>query len=368
MRERRSAAAAAVLIVLTSGCAGPEVDPGVDPLAGQRQRPTAPVLAVAPGGSASTGPAPALPEPKAVGSLVLKMRPRLDNRRVEWVRRVEGPAAVPSYELSDRLPDVTARADRLARALGLDPAARTGHGPTLRYEGAADAVLVVSTRDGQQWTYARDGADCTDVDGTEDVTILSECARTSDEGDGYDDPRHSPVTVGEARTAATPVLDALGVDVGAVTPTTGWGATLLSVDPSVQGRPTVGLATGVLVDRLGVRAATGWLGSATVGPSYDVRLLTDLVMPDGAVVGTARCPSEVPEGVMLPEECSTPVVRVRHPRLGYVPWRFADRLHLVPAWLGDDDRGLLVGVLPAVPETFLPESLRQRFSDHRAAP
>ena len=64
-----------------------------------------------------------------------------------------------------------------------------------------------------------------------------------------------------------------GIDVAATRPDTGPEGRLLYVDPTVAGRSTLGLPTGVLVDRAGVRAGTGWLGEATPVASYRVRPL-----------------------------------------------------------------------------------------------
>lgn len=275
-------------------------------------------------------------------------------RRVSWPRDVPAPASAPAYALTDHLSDLVARADRLARALGLDPAVRSGTRGTLRYEGADDAVLVVATDAGQEWTYARDGARCTDVDGTETASLLAECARIDDQ--------ESPAGVTRpdgkvTRQGARPVLAAVGFDVDATRAAVTDGGRLLYVDPSVAGHTTRGLPTGVLVDGDGVRAATGWLGEATPVASYEVRSLSDLVAPDGVAAGGLRCASPA-----AAPECAQPAAQARGVRLGYAPWWFGDSLRLVPVWLADDDRARLLDVLPAVSIDLLPTSYRQRFA------
>jgi hypothetical protein len=269
-------------------------------------------------------------------------------RRVTWPRAAKAPSSVPSYALTERLPDLGDRADRLARALGLDPAARTRPDGTLRYEGAGDSVLVVATGGGQEWAFARDGAACTDVDGTATATLLAKCVRTGADRTSGSVSRHA------ARQRGRPVLAAVGVDVDATRSVPGGDGMLLYVDPTVAGSSTRGLATGVLVDRAGVGAATGWLGEATPVASYRVRPLSDLVAPDGVAAGGLRCASA---GVA--PECARPAVLARDVRLGYGPRWFGDTLRLVPVWLADDERARPLGALPAVEEDLLPAAYRQ---------
>lgn len=274
-------------------------------------------------------------------------QPVRDRGRVTWPQDAPAPATVPAYRLGDRLPDLDARADRLARTLGLDPALRTSARGTLRYEDDGGAVLVVAIAAGQQWAFARDGADCQDVDGTATAALLAECARTRADRTG------AAVTEPAARRVARRVLAAAGTDVAATRMAREDGAALLSVDPTLAGRSTRGLPNGVLVDQAGVRAATGWLGEATPVATYRVRPLADLVAPDGVAAGGLRCASPT-----VAPECARSA-RARDVRLGYVPWRFEDGWHLVPAWLADDDRGRLLVALPAVTPDLLPTYLRQ---------
>ena len=110
----------------------------------------------------------------------------------------------------------------------------------------------------------------------------------------------------------------------------------------------------MLVDRAGVRAATGWLGGATPVASYRVRPLADLVAPDGVAAGGLRCASP-----QVAPECAGPAPQARDVRLGYLPWWFGDTLRLVPAWLADDERARPLGVLPAVAANLLPAAIRQ---------
>ena len=338
-RPRVVTPTAAVLLsaVLLGACAGP---PGHPPAVA---RMTVHPAADLPDGTAWPGD-----DRRGTRSFVTRLtQPDEPPRRVTWPRAATAPATVASYALTDRLPDLAARADRLARALGLDPAGRSTTGGTLRYEDG-DAVLVVAVDGGQQWAYARDGAACSDVDGTATASLLAGCARTdAEESSGA-------ATLQEARQAARPVLAAVGIDVAATRPATGPGDRLLYVDPTVAGRSTRGLPTGVLVDRAGPRAATGWLGEATPVASYRVRPLADLVAPDGVAAGGLRCASP-----QVAPECAGPPARARDVRLGYVPWWFGATLRLVPVWLADDDRARPLGALPAVSADLLPAAVRE---------
>lgn len=330
--------------VLLGGCAGPRV--GTDP---PGRPPAAARITVHPASRLPDGTA--WPDDhRGTLSFVIQRTSPPDGprRRVTWPRAAKAPATVPSYALTDRLPDLGDRADRLARALGLDPAARSRRDGTLRYEGAGDSVLVVATGGGQEWAFARDGAACTDVDGTATATLLAKCVRIGA------DKTPGSVSQQVARQRVRPVLAAVGVDVDATRPVAGDGDRLLYVDPTVAGSSTRGLATGVLVDRAGVSAATGWLGEATPVASYEVRPLSDLVAPDGVASGGLRCGSA---GVAT--ECARPAMLARDVRLGYGPWWFGDTLRLVPVWLADDQRARPLGVLPAVEEDLLPAAYRQ---------
>lgn len=343
-RPRFVTPAVLLAVVLLGGCAGPRVaedPPGRSPATAR--------ITVHP--ASGLPPGTALPDDhRGTLSFVTRLTSPPDEPRclVTWPRAAPAPATVASYALTARLPGLEDRADRLARSLGLDPAARTGVGGTLRYEGAGDSVLVVATGGGQQWAFARDGADCTDVDGTATATLLAKCVRTRTDGPSRAVSRQA------ARQRARPVLAAVGVDVDATRPVAGAAGLLLYVDPVLAGRSTWGLPTGVLVDPAGVSAATGWLGEATPVASYRVRPLADLVAPDGVAAGGLRCAS----GAVAPE-CARPAVQARDVRLGYRPWWFGGTLRLVPVWLADDDRTRPLGALPAVAEDLLPEIYRR---------
>ncbi len=353
MVRRPGAVAVAAAVLLTTGlgaCAEPRVgaDPPGHPPPGARFTVNP---ALRPVSGLTDGPPWPGDQHRGTRSFVTAItQPDRSRGLVTWPRDVPAPASVPSYALTDHLPDLVARADRLARALGLDPAARAGQDGTLRYEGDDDKVLVVATDAGQQWAYARDGADCSDVDGTETASLLAECARTRTD----EEETPVPVTQQVARQQAQPVLAAAGLDVDATRTTVIGGGRLLHADPTVAGRSTSGLAVGVLVDGKGVRAATGWLGEVTAVARYDVRPLADLVAPDGVAAGGLRCASPT-----VAPECAGPAQRARDVRLGYVPWWFGDSLRLVPAWLADDDRARPLGALPAVSADLLPAAIRE---------
>lgn len=354
-RPRVVTTTAAVLLsaVLVAACGDPRV--GSDPPGGPPADARIPVHPAA----AHLPPGTALPDDfQGTYTFVTRVaQPFRDRERVTWPQDAPAPATVPAYRLGDHLPGLDARADRLARTLGLDPALRTSAGGTLRYEDGGDAVLVVAVGAGQQWAFARDGADCQDVDGTETAALLARCARTRADRTGRA-ATGGAVTERVARRVARPVLAAAGSDVAATRMAHEDGAALLYVNPTVAGRSTHGLPTGVLVDQGGVRAATGWLGEAIPVATYGVRPLAELVAPDGVAVGGLRCASPT-----VAPECARSA-RARDVRLGYVPWRFEDGWHLVPTWLADDDEGRLLGALPAVTEDLLPTYFQQMYAPY----
>lgn len=358
MHGRRARARALVLLLLflpgLAAC-GPRGPAGQ----GEHGPDVSAVLPVLRHASVPAGTA-ALPTPRGSSDLVLRTVLGFGGGRVEWAATAGttgGRMAV--YRLGPGRREVASTAAALASALGMTGAPERTRG-TIRYEAGAEAVLVVSTGGGQRWTYARDGAGCTDIDGTADAAVLAECARVRDDDHGDDAPRHSPVSAERARRAAAPVFAAAGVATNGAVLTTGWGATLVSVDPLLDKAPTAGFATGVLVDRRGVRAAAGWLGAAVPAAAYDVRPLADLLGPGRLPLGQPGClPSYAPG--QTPSPCLGTARVVTDAAMGYQRWETDEGTLAVPVWLGRDGSHL-VGVLQALEPDYLPEPVRPRTS------
>ena len=155
-RRRKVVTPAAMLLsaALLGGCAGARV--GTDPPDGP---PAAARITVHPASRLPDGIAWPDDHRGTLSFVTQRTSPPVGpRRRVTWPRAAKAPATVPSYALTSRLPDLGDRADRLARALGLDPAARARRDGTRRYEGAGDSVLVAATGGAQEWAFARDGA------------------------------------------------------------------------------------------------------------------------------------------------------------------------------------------------------------------
>ena len=236
----------------------------------------------------------------------------------------------------------------LARTLGLAGSpVRHAHGWEL---ATKDGVLRV--RDGgTAWSFARGSAQCpaysVDVDQAGGVNGVG-CAVAS--GPGATPAPATPVPTDAAtRAAADPVLAAVGLDATAarVLPAvSGYGVRTVTIDPVVDGRPTVGARTLVDVDHLGVLGALGVLSTPTVGDEYPIitaaaalDLLRSMPQPEIAIACAIgqKCPGIGPKvvtgarlGLTMAYDGSAPV--------------------LVPAWLfsirGSDDPTPVIAVDP----------------------
>lgn len=296
------------------------------------------------------GRARVLPFPNGFGDLVDRFRNPAHASAPWRAAAVDAPRRAPSYALTRRTGglDVESRAARLARALGLPGPARHDDGH-LSYGDRLDVALVVDLDRGLRWGYTREGVRCTDT-GATDADSLADCAPVAQTGDtsvfGFDTslPRHSPVGPAQARRLAAPLFEALGYDVRAAETMPGWGTTLVTVSPTIDGLPTSGLATGVVVDAKGVLAASGWLGSAAPAGRYRVEP-GDLAARRWATGGGCACDQPPPR-----------VVRVR---FGMALWTGHDAALMVPAWIGSSADQTGVAARVAVTAAYLPPELRR---------
>ena len=129
------------------------------------------------------------------------------------------------------------------------------------------------------------------------------------------------------RTAAAPVLRALGLTAEPARVEDGWGARALVVSPLVGGLPTSGYETRIDVGNDGrIRSATGFLGGAARGDTYPLLGVREAVAsggygrPEPAIACLAPCPSPAPR-----------VVTAVRLGLLYAPGQHES--FLVPAWL-----------------------------------
>lgn len=223
------------------------------------------------------------------------------------------------------------RGTLLARALGMSGAPRRAGGRLTWGGPYADRRLVVDLGPGTPWAYTRDGAHCTDT-ATDDATMLAHCLPISTGDWSREDRRHTDVPLDRARHEAAPVIAAAGLSAAAAEATPTWGTTLVDVAPTVRGRPTWGLSTGVVVDRAGVLSADGWLGAAAPAGRYPVQgpaaTRATWVPPS-----TTYCPADPAAGSFVSPDCARPEVVVGRPRLGLARWDDPSGRLLVPAWL-----------------------------------
>ncbi|MHB1614062.1 MAG: hypothetical protein ACYCXA_06575 [Actinomycetes bacterium] len=170
------------------------------------------------------------------------------------------------------------------------------------------------------------------------------------------------------RAAAAPLLATLGITgIGQVG--IGAPASTLSVSPTVDGLPTVGEDTTVVVDAVGIRAATGRLQAPLASDTYPLRSARDAfdALVNGPRPMLARYCGPVPSSsVPVPEPtCPAPEpTRVTGARLGLMLAYDATGTGsylLVPAWLftveGSVEPVPVIAVAPAyltAPTTSMP--------------
>jgi hypothetical protein len=139
-----------------------------------------------------------------------------------------------------------------------------------------------------------------------------------------------------ARSAARPVLEAVGLDPAVATVQAGQAQGFVTANPTVNGLPTQGLATMVTVFGTQVAAAGGWLGGSREGATYPVISAaaawkqlrhTPMVRPMMA------CPEPAP-GDSDPMICGGPIT-VTGASFGRSLHEANGRQVLVPSWLFD---------------------------------
>jgi hypothetical protein len=139
-----------------------------------------------------------------------------------------------------------------------------------------------------------------------------------------------------ARSAARPVLEAVGLDPADATVQAGQAQGFVTANPIVNGLPTYGHATTVTVFGTHVAAAGGWLGGSRPGATYPVvsaaiawKQLRHTPMPRPMLA----CPVPSP-GSGDPIICGGPIT-VTGARFGLSLHEANGRQVLVPSWLFD---------------------------------
>ena len=151
---------------------------------------------------------------------------------------------------------------------------------------------------------------------------------------GADKEPVATTSADQARATARTFLEEAGLpdDVETVGPPGSWVE--VQVDPEVDGLPTTGLGTTLVVTADAVQSGAGWLATTARGPAYplvtareawDALVRTPLPMP------LAAC-AEPPPDAVDPVACGGPVT-VTGARLGLSLQETDDGPMLLPAWL-----------------------------------
>ena len=223
----------------------------------------------------------------------------------------------------------------LATALGLTPdPVRRAHGWEVT---SASGVLHVRDADGE-WSFSRGGLECpaylVDVESPSGGGSAVSCAVAVGDQPVHPTPALPVPTDEVAEALAKRVLAAADTSGDErVLPHSGELTRTVVVDPVVAGLPTVGLRTSVDVDRLGVVAAYGRIGTSTEGATYP------LVSARTAYDRLAATPRPLPalaclESKDVATSCPAPVpVVVTGAVLGLELTVEDGGSVLVPAWL-----------------------------------
>lgn len=249
-----------------------------------------------------------------------------------------------------------AQVTQLGALLGLTGTPqRHAHGWLLASSGGESSGGELRVRDGESlaWSYVRGQTDCppyqVDIDNAGDGGVG--CAEASAVAPAGRPGASTPSAVAPAPSdaPARALLSSLRIS-GAEHSQTDLGSAVLTVDPIVGSLPTQGIATSVIVDRHGVRAATGHLGVPEAGADYPLRSAQDSFADLGAgprpmiaqycgpMPAPAAPPSAAgaPSALPKPQPCPSPApTRVTGATLGLLAtWDggSAGPNVLVPAW------------------------------------
>lgn len=254
------------------------------------------------------------------------------------------PAGVPPDQPVYRLPagpaDTTV-VRRLATALGVSESPRLEGLSWVA--GSGLRVLRVSGGAGQPWSFGAmpcglpqpvpPGSDAAAGVAPQRGTIANRCLRSiGPPQPGVDPTPSAPVEAATARAAADPVLAAVGL---ADAPTQVLaGGSMVTVDPTVDGRPTADWQTVVDVGSTGVLAAHGWLARPVQGPAYPVISARDAftaLSHQPRPLWVARCPTRAGAAPSCPQP--QPLGVVTGATLGLALRDDGGDATLVPAWL-----------------------------------
>jgi hypothetical protein len=141
-------------------------------------------------------------------------------------------------------------------------------------------------------------------------------------------------TADQARAAARPVLEAVGINPDDALVRAGQQLGIVVGNPTVEQLPTDGIATSVTVTGKRVEAAGGWLGGSRAGATYPVisaRAAWDHLLRTPMPRPLMACPEPMPTG-SDPMICGGPVT-VTGATFGLSLHQADGRWLLVPSWL-----------------------------------
>jgi hypothetical protein len=238
-----------------------------------------------------------------------------------WSAPVAGEAD-PRYRLSD---GADLPAGPAAVAVHRVVAGDTGRLREALRQAASDGGLALTVEDSGHWTLGT--GECA-VTTQSSGTVVSDCAgRVQSSGDPAD-----------PRTVVGPVLEAAGLGDADVRVETRGGPATVVARPAVDGLPTTGLATSLLVSDGSIVSGDGWVVATPAGAEYPVltaREAYDRLVRTPLPMPLMACPEPLPPDAN-PLPCGGPVtVTGAHMGLSLQPT--AEGHLLVPSWLFDVD-------------------------------
>ncbi|MFH8974128.1 hypothetical protein [Streptomyces sp. NPDC017890] len=248
----------------------------------------------------------------------------------------EGPGSASVYRAKGEVTE--AEVARLAKALGVGgvPRAEGGAWKAGNAEDGSGPLLTVNRQAPGTWTFQRYAP------GTDNCRKGAVCKAPSAGGD--------PVSEAAAKTAAAPVLKALGQDDAKLDARQVMGARrAVNAEPEVGGLPTYGWTTGVVVGARGeVVGGSGQVKAPVEGDTYPVLGAEETLALLNAPAGTSGggiggcagpvphqdrpdMPCELPAGT--PEKPGKQTVTVEDAVFGLAAHPVRGRQTLVPSWL-----------------------------------
>jgi hypothetical protein len=199
---------------------------------------------------------------------------------------------------------------------------------------------------GRPWSYtgalgtvSSDDAVSSGSDGAVDERVSSD-ERVWPDG-GADKEPVTTTSADQARATARAFLDDAGLPDGVETVGASGSWVEVQVDPEVDGLPTTGLGTTLVVTADAVQSGAGWLATTVRGPAYplvtaregwDALVRTPLPMP------LVACAEPAPDAVD-PVACGGPIT-VTGARLGLSLQETDEGPMLLPAWLFDVEKSI----------------------------